>query len=248
MYTPVKIEALSKQQISRLLNGHSVRVKHGTKHTIHVSKEQHKKLVKAHQKGSGLNLTFDPYQMEEHQHLRGEGILSQAKKAYKHAGHFVKKHKEHFRPLASALKQSGHEAIANASMSALEHGVNPDLVSAYGSMGHNAIGGSLKSFTRGLSHFVKTPAVKTIRRALKPLGRAVWNDVNAAALQGLQSASTGAMAGAGMGIHRNNGLPKGLPRKYYMGAGMGIHRNNGLPKGLPRKYYMRAGSLMPGGY
>lgn len=79
MYHPVEIEKLSKSQISKLLNGHPVRVKHGKGHHIEVSGEQHKKLHKAHLKGSGCNLTFDPFQMHRHQHLRGEGFMDNVK-------------------------------------------------------------------------------------------------------------------------------------------------------------------------
>ena len=70
MYHPAQIGKLSPAQISKLLNGHSVRVKHGSGHQVHLSKEQHKKLHKAEIKGSGVNLTFDPYQVHNHQHLR----------------------------------------------------------------------------------------------------------------------------------------------------------------------------------
>ena len=86
MYEPVKVEHLSKAQVSRLLNGHSVRVKHHPqgKHTIHLHKEQMKKLAKASAKGGAINLAFDPYQIDNHQHLRheahGGSILGSLKK------------------------------------------------------------------------------------------------------------------------------------------------------------------------
>jgi hypothetical protein len=73
MYHEIGIEHLSPTQISRILNGHAVRVKHGTGHKIHVSKEQHKKILTAHRKGSAVNLTMDPFQISHHQHLRGHG-------------------------------------------------------------------------------------------------------------------------------------------------------------------------------
>ena len=50
MYHPVSITHLSSAQVSKLLNGHPVRVKHGPGHHIEVSHEQHKKLQKAHSK------------------------------------------------------------------------------------------------------------------------------------------------------------------------------------------------------
>ena len=85
MYHPVKIAKLSKAQVSKLLNGHRVRIKHHPTghHTIHLSNEQHKKLMKAHAKGSACCCEFDPYQIAHHQHLRdecGDGISSSGRR------------------------------------------------------------------------------------------------------------------------------------------------------------------------
>ena len=41
-YTPVEVAKLSDRQLSRILNGHPVRVKHGSNQTLHLSSEQHK--------------------------------------------------------------------------------------------------------------------------------------------------------------------------------------------------------------
>jgi len=127
MYTPVGIHQLSAKQISRLLNGHGVRVKHGSSHKVHLSSEQHKKLIRAHHKGSGVTLVLDPYQIEHHQCLRGEGVMSSLKKAYGHAktvagharraiGHatnFYQEHKETLEPYAQMAKKAAtHKATA----------------------------------------------------------------------------------------------------------------------------------------
>ena len=90
-YTPVGLEQLSERQTSRLLNGHAVRVKHGSKHKVFLSTEQHKKLMKAHKKGSAVNLVFDPYQMEGHSHLRGAGFGKMLKGASKHLVKYAKR-------------------------------------------------------------------------------------------------------------------------------------------------------------
>ena len=73
MYHKVKIGQLSNTQISRLLNGHGVRVSTGSNHEIELSKEQLKKYMKAHEKGKAITLTMDPFQMQAHQFLRGSG-------------------------------------------------------------------------------------------------------------------------------------------------------------------------------
>ena len=51
MYHKVKVGNLSNPQISRLLNGHGVRVSDGSNHEIELSKEQLKKFMKAREKG-----------------------------------------------------------------------------------------------------------------------------------------------------------------------------------------------------
>jgi len=73
MYHKASISPLSGTQISKILNGHSVRVSAGNGHDIELSKEQLKKLTKAQKTGKGMTLTMDPYQMQNHQHLRGSG-------------------------------------------------------------------------------------------------------------------------------------------------------------------------------
>ena len=73
MYSKTNIGKLSKAQISKLLKGHRVRVKSGTGHEISLSKEQHKKLNRAHKKGMGSTLQFDPYQIDmNYETLRGK--------------------------------------------------------------------------------------------------------------------------------------------------------------------------------
>ena len=70
MYHEAGIQELSKKQISRLLNGHPVRIKHGSHHKIHLSADHHKKLHRAHAKGSALTVTLDPFAIQHNQHLR----------------------------------------------------------------------------------------------------------------------------------------------------------------------------------
>lgn len=72
MYSDIEIETLSKNQVSKLLNGHPVRLMVGVGHTIGVSSEQYKKLMKAKNKGSSVTITLDPYQIDESQHLRDD--------------------------------------------------------------------------------------------------------------------------------------------------------------------------------
>ena len=66
MYQTIGIQKLSENQLSRLRNGHSVRVKLGSHHNIHLSVQQLKKLHSASKKGKASTITFDPYQKEAH--------------------------------------------------------------------------------------------------------------------------------------------------------------------------------------
>jgi hypothetical protein len=74
MYHKVPIQKLSHAQILKLLKGERIRVKLGSGNEINASAEQHKKIMNAHKKGSGCCVQFDPYQIDQHQHMRGEGF------------------------------------------------------------------------------------------------------------------------------------------------------------------------------
>ena len=80
MYHKASISPLSATQISKILNGHSVRIKVGNGHDIELSKEQLKKLAKAHQTGKAMTLAMDPYQIQNHQFLRGSGNVKKTAK------------------------------------------------------------------------------------------------------------------------------------------------------------------------
>ena len=73
MYHKASIAPLSSTQISKILNGHSVRISAGNGHDIELSKEQLKKFARAQKSGKGMTVTMDPFQMQNHQHLRGSG-------------------------------------------------------------------------------------------------------------------------------------------------------------------------------
>ena len=84
MYHQIGLQKLSHAQILKLLKGDRIRVKHGSHHNIHASEEQHKKIMSSHKKGAGCTVQFDPYQIDHHQHMRGEGFTDMA-------GRFLKK-------------------------------------------------------------------------------------------------------------------------------------------------------------
>ena len=80
MYHKASIAPLSSTQISKILNGHSVRISSGNGHDIELSKEQLKKFARAQKSGKGMTVTMDPFQIQNHQHLRGSGNLTRTSK------------------------------------------------------------------------------------------------------------------------------------------------------------------------
>jgi len=72
MYHEAHIAKLSPKQISRLLNAHPVRIKHGSHHKIHLSPEHHKKLHRAGLKGTAITVQLDPFAIAHNEHLRDD--------------------------------------------------------------------------------------------------------------------------------------------------------------------------------
>jgi len=110
MYHPVGIDKLSENQLSRLRNGHSVRVKLGHHHKVHLSVHQLKKLHTAHKHGKASTISFDPYQMEAH----GSGLFGDIARKAKA---FVQKHhlQDIVNPVIAKAKRFGHHAVNHAS-------------------------------------------------------------------------------------------------------------------------------------
>ena len=110
MYHSVGIDKLSENQLSRLRNGHSVRVKLGHHHKVHLSVPQLKKLHAAHKHGKASTISFDPYQMEAH----GSGLFGDIARKAKA---FVQKHhlQDIVNPVIAKAKRFGHHAVNHAS-------------------------------------------------------------------------------------------------------------------------------------
>lgn len=110
MYYEVGIQKLSENQLSKLRNGHPVRVKLGNHHKICLSIQQLKKLNKASQKGSASTITFDPYQLEAH----GSGILGDIGKKAKA---FIQKYKlqDIVNPVINKVKKESHKGVSKLS-------------------------------------------------------------------------------------------------------------------------------------
>lgn len=259
MYIPVKIGALSRPQISRLLNEHGVKMKLGNAIEIHVSKMQAKKLERAHKKGSSVVITFDPYQISQHQHMRMKGkgtkLVDQA-----FTGNDVAKF--------LGAKQSS-EPLMNKDISLNQVKEAGDRVKNFLGLGvkkrgaiHDGVVNS-NAHKRGRPRKLKIQGagvIDDINNFFRPIGSVMVHDVLPAAggvLGGIAGAQLGpitSVAGATAGrvagqkaakeIAAKTGLgmmkKRGLPSVSKMGVGMGQKKKAGRPR--------KGAALMPAGY
>ena len=184
MYHKASISPLSSTQISKILNGHSVRVSPGNKHDIELSKEQFKKFAKAHKNGKAMTLTMDPFQIQNHQHLRGSGNLKRTSRT--NAKRVISSATDR---LIRSIEGSG----IGGNITAVAKDSGKDVIVASGERAVRAISGSgsvnrLKKGTRWA-----TFANRTVRDGIDTAGKAarVYYD------------STNPMAQMGYGIGGN---------------------------------------------
>ena len=171
MYSEHGIDTLSKSQISRLLNGHAVRVKHGGIHRIKLSHEQSKKYHKSAMHGKGFNLHLDPFQISDHQHLRG-GELSYDKFA----------NNPNIKRIASAATDRAVKGIAGSGLSYDKFANNPNIkriASAATDRAVKGIAGGSLSYDK----FANNPNIKRIAsaatdRAVKGIAGGSVNRIN----------------------------------------------------------------------
>jgi hypothetical protein len=162
MYHEVGIAKLSPTQLSRLRNGHKVRVKMGNDHKINVSQEQLKKLNSAHKKGKAYTILFDPFQIEKHgagiygnistkSKVKGKGVVSDvlhtAGNVSKSVGLGVARKHTTTPKKRSVRKGKGFfgdlgNIAKNAALSVAQQGI--DTGASYLNNKVNAMGGALK--------------------------------------------------------------------------------------------------------
>ena len=143
MYQTVGIAKLSDNQLSRLRNGHPVRIKLGNSHKIALNIQQLKKLHSASKKGSALTVSFDPYQKQAH----GSGLLGDIAKKAKA---FIQKHKlqDMVNPIISGAKKRAHAGVnylSNRAKSKIDEiqeiegeGIIGDIFSTIGNIANSA--------------------------------------------------------------------------------------------------------------
>jgi len=225
MYTPIGIDHLSNAQISKLLKGHGVRVRHGSHHKIHVSTEQHKKIHRAHLKGAGVTLTLDPYQQEMHEEMRGTGFFSALKKGASSLAS---------NPTVRALgKQAAQSAVNYAVQKASPYAEQYGMQGALGNVADMAS-----------SHIAGMGMMRRHRKPMHHLkGKGFFGNIGKMAKGALKNpAIRGMVTSAANSALESRGLPPMGEQALTM-AGLGFRRK----AGRPRKIH-HAGALYASGY
>jgi hypothetical protein len=224
MYHSTGVQKLSQSQMSKLRNGHAVRIKQGSGNSLHLTDAQIKKLTQAHKKGAAYTITFHPEQAEKH----GSGFFGDiASRAKQFAISTVKKNRDLINPIigrARSYAKSGIQKLADKANSQVDK-YTPEIE------GEGLIGDALKGLI-GMTGL----GIKKKRGRPKKVGKGILSSIAKAVLPSIIDAAAGAAKGKvdGMGIKR-----VGRPRKKKASKKPKTRR-----VGRPRK----GGALIAPGY
>lgn len=195
----------SPRQLSKLRNGHKVRVKRGTGFNLVVNPQNYHLVTRAFTKNKALDLALSPEEIqhnkemspEQHEELadtvdenlfnhlpfaEGGSIFKKGHKASKskHGKAFRQALKPAGREFLKAGQEAAHNRLAEAHMNAASNTENEHMRNALNSLassGHESIYNVGKKQPTGgaLFKFLGNKKVKGIRRALKPAGRAFYD-------------------------------------------------------------------------
>lgn len=195
----------SPRQLSKLRNGHKVRIKKGAGFNLVVNPQNYHLVSKAFTKNKGIDIQLSPEEIqtnteitpEQHEELadtldnelfkhvpyaEGGSIFKKGRKAAKskHGKAFRQALKPAGREFLKAGQEAAHQKLAEAHMNAAERTDNEHLRTALNSLastGHEAIYNTGRRQPTGgaLFKFLGGKKAKAIRRALKPAGRAFQN-------------------------------------------------------------------------
>ena len=236
MYYEVGIQKLSNNQLSKLRNGHPVRVKVGNHHKICLNAQQVKKLNKAHKKGSASTVSFDPYQLEAH----GSGVLGDIARKAKA---FIQKHKlqDIVNPVINRVKKESHKGVSKLSNFAHSkiNEIQP-IEKGEGIIGDvlNVLGNVAKTAGFGVAR--KHSPVKKATRGRK--GKGILTDLAKTAVKSV------ANKGIELGADFLKNKVSGMGNKRFADA----RRIRGRRAPPPKKSFggsgMDGGALYPAGY
>ena len=225
MYHSTGVQKLSQSQMSKLRNGHPVRIKQGSGNSLHLTDAQIKKLAQAHKKGAAYTITFHPEQAEKH----GSGFFGDiASRAKQFAISTVKKNRDLINPIigrARSYAKSGIQKLADKANSQVDK-YTPEIE------GEGVIGEALK----GLIGMTGLGMKKRGRPKGTKKGKGIMSSLLKAVAPAIIDAAAGAAKGKvdGMGIKR-----VGRPRKKKASKKPKTRR-----VGRPRK----GGALIAPGY
>jgi len=194
MYHSTGVQKLSPSQMSKLRNGHPVRIKQGSGNSLHLTDAQIKKLAQAHKRGAAYTIQMHPEQAEKH----GSGIFGDIKKF---AISTVRKNRDLINPIigrARSYAKSGIQKLADKANSQVDK-YTPEIE------GEGIIGDALK----GLIGMTGLGAKKKRGRP-KKVGKGILSSIAKAVGPAIIDAAANAAKGKveGMGIKR-----VGRPRK-----------------------------------
>ena len=129
MYHPASIAPLSESQITKALKGLPVRVSVGNQHDVELSAQQFKNLSKAHKKGKASTITMDPFQIQNHMHLLGSGVLKKSARG-------------NARRLITSATDRAIRAIQGGNITAVAKDSGKDVIVASGERAVRSIAGS----------------------------------------------------------------------------------------------------------
>ena len=194
MYHSTGVQKLSPSQMSKLRNGHSVRIKQGSGNTLHLTDAQIKKLAQAHKKGAAYTLQMHPEQAEKH----GAGFFGDIATKAKA---FARKHKDLINPIIGRVRagaKSGIDRLASKANEKVDEYIKPIE-------GEGIIGDALKGLI-GMSGL----GAKKKRGRPKKVGKGILSSIAKAVGPAIIDAAANAAKGKvdGMGLKR-----VGRPRK-----------------------------------
>ena len=208
MYHSTGVQKLSPSQMSKLRNGHPVRIKQGSGNSLHLTDAQIKKLAQAHKRGAAYTIQMHPEQAEKH----GAGIFGDIKKF---ALSTVRKNRDLINPIigrARSYAKSGIQKLADKANSQVDkfipeiegEGILGDIISGISKVA-NMTGLGMKK--RGRPKKILTEVVNNQVRVRK--GKGVLSNIIKAVAPAVIDAAAGAVKGKvetlGSGVaHKKN--------------------------------------------
>ena len=211
MYHSTGVGKLSPSQMSKLRNGHAVRIKSGSGNTLHLTDPQIKKLQSAHKKGAAYTITFHPEQAEKH----GSGFFGDiASKAKAFAKKQIISNKDLLNPIigrARSYAKSGIQKLADEANEKIDY-YTPETQGegvvkpkrGRPKKGEGIIGDVLKGL-------ISTTGLGVVKPKRGRKGKGIMSSLLKAVAPAIIDAAAGAVKGKveGMGRKRKAGRPKG---------------------------------------